>query len=129
MIDYSVAAQRMILLVYVLHHLSVANRIEALPYVVFIALIKSVAQERHHRKPHCSLFFNASIELLLLLVVLPSDNRQSKYAELLHPILGYHLANHFPIHKHPFFLKLESMCRLSYTKARTAPMFRYYDTK
>ena len=84
--DHAVAAKGMVLIVNVLHHLPVGDRVKALPHVPPVSFEKAVAQKRHHCLTHGFLFGRVLADALQLPAVLPCDYAQHLYAKLLYPV-------------------------------------------
>ena len=84
--DYAVAAKGVVLVVNVLHHLPVGDRVKALPHIPPIPLKETVAQKRHHCLTHSLLLGRVLANALQLPAVLPCDYAQHLYAKLLYPV-------------------------------------------
>ncbi len=127
MCNLTISSQTMILVVNVLHHFPVADRIKPLLHMVFIALIESIPELRHHGLPQRLLILKALPELLLLFSILSRDHRQCQHAKLLHPVF----LNDFPdlrlFHKHRL-LKRGSMIRLNCNKELPVSSFPHCST-
>lgn len=84
--DHAVAAKGVVLIVNVLHHLPVRDRVKALPHIPAISFKEAVAQKRHHCLTHGLLLGRVLANALQLPAVLPCDYAQHLYAKLLYPV-------------------------------------------
>lgn len=96
--DHAIAAKGVVLVVNVLHHLPVGDRVKALPHVPPISFKEAVAQKRHHCLTHGFLFGRVLADALQLPAVLPCDYAQHLYAKLLHPVFFNDFQNAVPCH-------------------------------
>ena len=79
----AVSAQGMILFVDIPHDLSITNGIEAVADMPLVLLVKSVAQQCHHRQLQRFLILYILLESL---VVLPVDQAKNQGTKLLYPV-------------------------------------------
>ena len=84
--NHAIAAKGVVLIVNVLHHLSVGNRVKTLPHVSSVPLKETITQKRHHRLTHGLLLGGALANVLQLPAVLPCDYAKHLYAKLLYPV-------------------------------------------
>ena len=96
--DHAVAAKGMVLIINVLHHLPVGNRVKALLHVPPVSFVKAIAQKRHHCLTHGLLLGRVLANALQLPAVLPCDYAQHLYAKLLHPVFFNDFQNAVPCH-------------------------------
>lgn len=83
MCDDAVPAQSVVLLIYIPHDFSITDGIEAVADMPLVLLIKSVAQQGHHRQLQRFLILHILLEPL---VVLPGDQAKNQGTKLLHPV-------------------------------------------
>ena len=93
----AVSAQGMILFVDIPHDLSITNGIEAVADMPLVLLVKSVAQQCHHRQLQRFLILYILLESL---VVLPADQAKNQGTKLLYPVFRKRVQYGLPVQYH-----------------------------
>lgn len=101
MADHAVAAQRVVLVEHIPHHLAVADREIPRVFVPLVTLIEAFPLDRHHRAAERLLFPGVFLQPLDLPSVQPGDHAQRQHAQLLHPVFAHNFADCLPVHSIP----------------------------
>lgn len=110
MCNNAVPAQRMILIVDVLHDLAIRDRIVPLLDISLVAFVEAIPKKRDHRHADCFLILRLLFEPFDLSMVLSGNDCHSQHAELLDPVLLNGFNYDPPIHGHPFLLSNSNPC-------------------
>ena len=92
----------MILIVYILNNLPIADREVSLRDIRFIPLIESVPELRDHRHADGFVIRGTVLQFFRLPPILPRNDSYSQYTNLLNPVLLHRLYDHSPVQRHPF---------------------------
>ena len=91
----------MILIVYILNNLPIADREVSLRDIRFIPLIESVPELRDHRHADGFVIRCTVLQFFRLPPILPRNDSYSQYTNLLNPVFLYRLHNHLPVQRRP----------------------------